>query len=356
MVVSQKFEKQKNEEMKKKQNLLLLLAVLLFLWFSIDILIQTWWSAHIDFDSASKYGTLLGGIFSFISVLLIYLTLRKQSEIYDQTSFENRFFELVKFHRENVNEWSYTTSRINEKTTEKGQKVFIEIFREFLKAQENLDQFLKKNKKFTFSKILNENGKDYYSNNYSIKERNIEIETLIKIDIAYLIVFFGVYSEGKSAIKKVLSKKYNEDFVNILLTYFESIKSKWNSSYVYFGGHQHRLGHYFRHLYQSINYVNSYSLFYGKYNVKYDYTKLYRAQFSTYEQAIILFNSLSEIGKEWEFSTTDINKMLITKFNLVKNIPAEFIVDMDVRKFYPNIVVEGEIKTNERIELEKEYK
>ena len=109
-------------------------------------------------------------------------------------------------------------------------------------------------------------------------------------------------------------------------------------------------------MFQAVNYVNEYQPFKNKYKVKYNYVKTYRAQFSTYEQSVFFFNSLSDIGQKWEISAkSDIDKMLITKFNLIKNIPSEFILDIDLKNFYPNVRYEGEDNTKRRDELEKHY-
>lgn len=340
--------------MKKNEIIILVSAIVLFLSVTINILIQTGLSSHIDFDAASKYGALLGGMFSFLSVVLIYLTLKKQSDLHDSTSFENRFFELIRFHRSNVQEWDHISPIYAEKTHIKNQKVFVSIFRQVLRALKELDVFFQANTDYNLSNVLNESGEAIFRKEIFV-DRNIDSEMFIKIDIAYSIVFFGVSLENKSALQRVLSKKYDLTAIKLLIGHFQGIKTKHNEKNVYFGGHQHRLGHYFRHLFQTVNYVNEYDSFLGNYNKKYEYVKLYRAQFSTYEQAIIFFNSLSELGKNWEFNQSDINKMLITKYRLIKNLPSEFIIDIDIKKFFPNIVIEGEKKDSARMDLEKKY-
>jgi hypothetical protein len=84
--------------------------------------------------------------------------------------------------------------------------------------------------------------------------------------------------------------------------------------YVPFEGHQSRLGHYYRHLYQMIRYVDQQTLDINKY----EYVKTIRAQLSTHEQALLLVNSLTPVGQNWW------KKDLIDKYRLVKNIPPEF--------------------------------
>jgi uncharacterized protein YqgC (DUF456 family) len=74
------------QNMSKITHALLILALLLFAWFTVDILAQTWWSKHIDFRVASNYGSFIGGFFSFITVLLIYFTLKQQSDSFNRTA------------------------------------------------------------------------------------------------------------------------------------------------------------------------------------------------------------------------------------------------------------------------------
>ena len=349
--------------MSKSIKLLLILAIFLFLWFTFDILAQTWWSEHIDFGVASKYGSFIGGFFSFITVLLIYFTLKHQSDSFNTTAFENKFFQLISYHRSNIENWIYRTPDSKSEQREKGQRVFIKIHREILYAAEELIPFLSNNK---IEDLLNRQEIQKLNNNKVIEERGIDKLELQRFNIAYLIVLFGVGKEGRRVLERFLLRKYDNQFVTKILDYFQSIPAKWdndkariekNLHYKYFGGHQHRLGHYFRNLYQAVNYVNDYTAFHGNYKLKYNYIKTYRAQFSTYEQSVFFFNSLSDIGQTWELGAevSEINKMLITKYNLIKNIPAEFILDVDLRKFYPDVEYEGEEKTKHKEKLEKKY-
>lgn len=48
--------------------------------------------------------------------------------------------------------------------------------------------------------------------------------------------------------------------------------------------------------------------------------------------------------------------MLITKYNLLKNIPSEFISESNLKHYYPLMRIEGEPKQKERIELETKFK
>jgi len=111
-----------------------------------------------------------------------------------------------------------------------------------------------------------------------------------------------------------------------------------------FDGHQSRLGHYFRHLFQAVNYINQQPPRLLNYSEKYKYVKTLRAQFSTQEQALLFLNSLSDLGLAWERDPAiqDVNSKLITKYNLIKNIPDGFVSGIDFRQYYPDVEYEGD--------------
>jgi hypothetical protein len=125
-------------------------------------------------------------------------------------------------------------------------------------------------------------------------------------------------------------------------------------SYKVLEGHQSRLSHYYRHLFQTVKYVNEKKGL--DYKRKYAYVKILRAQLSTHEQALLFFNSLSEMGMPWERKAgLSDDQKLITKYNLIKNIPTGFITAINVRTYYPNVYYEGEKESDQRKELEKKY-
>lgn len=115
----------------------------------------------------------------------------------------------------------------------------------------------------------------------------------------------------------------------------------------YYNGHQHRLGHYFRHLFQSYKYLNNQNDLTSEEN--YFFGKTLRAQLSTYEQAILFFNSISSIGMKWEY-TPDHNSdnrdsdkyKLITRYNLIKNLPGYHFLGIKYENYYPRVQFEGE--------------
>lgn len=355
--------------MNRIPNALFILSIVLLVWFTIDILSQTWWSKHINFSIASQYGSFIGGLFSFFTVLLIFFTLNNQIESNRRVAFENKFFSLIGYHRSNIENMIYKTPDSKNGEDVKGQKVFFKAHNEILYAIKLLCPFFENNK---LDSIVIQSALEEIENSEIIRSRKINTNDLLKYNIAYLIVFFGVHKEGRRILERLLSRKYQDHFIRTVLNNFQAIPAKWDSKkerveknihFKYFGGHQHRLGHHFRNLFQAVEYVNTFEFFNKKYYEKYSYVKTLRAQFSTYEQSVFFFNSISDIGQIWEFSPKEKedeikypkDNMLITKYNLIKNIPSEFITDVDIKNFYPDIRYEGEKTTKDRKRLERGY-
>ncbi len=67
---------------------------------------------------------------------------------------------------------------------------------------------------------------------------------------------------------------------------------------------------------------------------------------------------ICDLGKAWEYESKkkkDVNSQLITKYNLIKNIPLKNQEDIPCQ-FYPEISFEGlEKEPSQRKDLEKQY-
>lgn len=288
--------------------------------------------SSINTQIFADYGVLVGGIATAVlTILNIYLlihTLSEQRRNFDRTQIESRFFELLKIHRKNSE-----AIIIKERS---GNKVLLSLLRELDEAREVV-----KAASGTRKKMLTE---------------------IDELNIAYLCFFFGAVGKHSESVLRENLKRYNLDedngFLNTLFTFFlQRQTSACTFDYKIFQGHQSRLGHYFRQLFQLVKYINNKPMNILSYKDKSEYIRTLRAQLSTPEQVLFFFNSLSDLGKPWEKEEglTD-NQMLITKYNLIKNIPRSYIKDIDIRKFYPNVNYEDLLnKTVERQNLEKLY-
>lgn len=400
----------------------------------------------IDFSAKGQIGDTIGGTMGpFIAIAAAGLTFlafwvqykaneqqRKDigelKEREEKEKLETKFFEMIKLHRDNVSELSYTS--YNKKlgkfssddlvTLQKAEtrKVFKVVFSDFKKLNKELNHFFAEVKE---EDIYEEDYLKKLRDNATLKNRSINLVMYAKIDILYCILYFGLSSDDQETIKNFFIKRYNENFYEPIIQfaslkpkeesdhwrkwddfnkmaiskkniYYKKLIKKWDTNAViipigndksdqveenelekifypnnfdkYYGGHQFRLGHYFRQLYQAVIFINKSQLI--DYNQKYSNIKLLRAQLSTFEQSIIFLNSISVLGRIWEFEYRDhpekgidINDQLITKYNFIKNILNDTIIDnISVSHFYPLVEFEANFskeKKGKRDLLEKKY-
>ena len=301
----------------------------------------------IDSGIFADYGTLVGGIlaavFSLITILLLIQSLNEQERQNKLQNIESRFFELLKIHRDNVSEFH--------SKNKSGRSVAIAIYDEF-------------NDLFDFVTL-------WYTFEKSKLEDPLEWNKRCS-EIAYLITFFGLSNKStENLLKRIELIISNNDFFSrefypiALKNMIENhrIRKEENKNkkleeriFIDHDGHQSRLGHYFRHLYQTVKYIDEQPTKLLNYDSKYLYIKTLRAQLTTHEQALFFYNSLSDLGKTWELNILKDNKKLITKYNLIKNIPKGFTGSIDPKLYYPDIHYEfDESETENRIRLRKYY-
>jgi hypothetical protein len=289
------------------------------------------------------FGDLIGGfvgtVVALIGVLLLWQTLSLQKESFDRQQIETRFFELLKLHRDNVAEMK--------SKGETGRAVFVDIKDEFHKLYDYTEQWYD----------MKKSGKS-------------EIEWRKDVSqISYLVLFFGIGNSSTEELKKRITTFISDETANIIFSVgFEILSAEQKKrkernkdkprhlrDYLDFDGHQSRLGHYYRHLFQTAQYINDQIIL--TYQEKYNYLRMLRAQLSNHEQALFLYNSISPLGLAWELdpSITDENKKLITKYNLICNLPLGFTEKIDPKTYYPDVFFEHESKkTQRRLHLEEE--
>lgn len=190
-------------------------------------------------------------------------------------------------HRDNVSEIGMKGSS--------GRKLFVLMLRELREAL----------------KIVKEIA---IKSNLSLSEEQLQ-------QVAYLCLFYGV-GPNSSRMLIISLSDYDEAFVIAVETALnnddtkKSVRISRKFNYAPFEGHQSRLGHYYRHLYQMVRYVDEQpdELIADKYK----YVKTIRAQLSTHEQALLLINSLTPMGRKWW------EMKFMVNYKLVKNIPCMF--------------------------------
>lgn len=292
------------------------------------------WVITYDSNTASigdSIGGIVGPIVGFVGIILTFLAfyiqylankvqMQSLTEQKDQSlkqerqillqQFESIFFELLKLHRENVKEMSYRG--------ENGRNVVTKIVNDFFEILERL------------------------KNTGIIRENKLDEQDLA--NISYLILYFGVDETMNDVLENRFFQKYSK-IDKELFEFIESLRSLYNprkETKKYYNGHQSRLGHYFRHLFRTVNFVDKNKILTN--DEKKQYIGLLRAQFSTQEQTIIFFNSISDLGLDWELNRDSENDKLITKYNLIKNIPLGSIYGYNPKRYYPNLKLENDFE------------
>ncbi|MBN8674621.1 MAG: putative phage abortive infection protein [Chitinophagales bacterium] len=329
--------------------LVFLLLIFLVCFFPYLFTSRSFFS--LDFNKTGPIGDTIGGIMGpFIAIIAAFLTFiafwvqyqfnKEQINRFDSQEtdlkverFENKFFELLKIHRDNVQEFEIVGFH-NQDDKVKGRIIFVSMVDELRLSYRTAEMA---------NKILIGKGvvkEEYYSKTHLIK-------------LAYLVFFDGVEEHkleindklGSSSKYKVLGEYYNpllKEFLNIVKSIqaqfrhgFHSFQIQFiikdstlngipikqatevlnipNIKYMPFSGHNSRLGHYFRHLYQMVKYVAMQDE--KVIENKYSYIKTIRAQLSNYEQVLLYYNAITVFGQPW------IREKYLTEYRMIKNLP-----------------------------------
>lgn len=258
---------------------------------------------------AGTIGTLLG----VVSVIALFITLKNDRLAKEEQGFEDKYYQLLKLHRSNV-----TEIRIGNTT---GRRVFVLLIREFRCI---LDQI---------RGLADRQGSP-------LSRRDL-------ICASYFALFYGVGpNSSRMLIQALVNVGFREHLAKEIAAHLDDavlkaeVKFDRKFDHTPFEGHQSRLGHYFRHLYQMVTYIHLQKMkdfipwltAEEEAEKKYQYIKTIRAQLSTHEQALFLLNSLTPIGRVWW------GEEIIVRYGLVKNIPKVFfeqISELDVDKHFP---------------------
>lgn len=294
-------------------------------------------------DYGSLVGGLLGPLLTLASILFILDNIENQKDSLEQqresvkqqerllqqekinfvkSQVESRFFELINFHKQNVNE-----IKSNNKQS---VDVFETLHNEF---------------HYTFNRIKPCSN---ISGNINSLERDY-----INIQIAYLFFFYGFTNDDRC------KNNYSYWFERINKYKRANITFDFSKIGCTLSAHQSILSHYYRHLFQSVKFINEQPSKYFNYEEKYNFVKTLRAQLSNHEQALLLYNSISPLGDAWELdiNISDPNRKMITKYNMIKNLPPGFTREIDPKCFYPDVYFEFDDKpTDRRTKLEILYR
>lgn len=298
----------------------LIFIFIILVWLMGMYFIWTWnnpldITTSIDYVGFGTYGDFFGGVIgTFVSigaVFLVYRTYKNQKHAQKEDQVESRFFELLKLHERNVEELKGLDRS---------------IFNIYIRNTRNFVEIIKEYKE--------QNAKAW------------ENKDLVKL--GYLYFFYGVSEHTSEKLKGI---RISADEVRELTVYLKERGIEYKGAYRDFGK-------YFRQLYQIVTYINEKTEL--NYEEKALYIKALRVRLNIEEQYLLFLNSMVGNGRDWELDKDEDNDKLITKYNLLKNIPKEYpqIEGLDFETIYPNIQYEywEKNKSNERRRLENEYR
>lgn len=129
---------------------------------------------------------------------------------------------------------------------------------------------------------------------------------------------------GRAAVKEIYLKKFHEGTFRYELGLHPSEYPKNINEYymAFYGLYGEQIGHYFRNIYQIINFIDKSEVGNKKF-----YSNLLRAQMSSHELGLLFYNCLSDLGRE-RF------KPLIEKYSFFEHLPLiEHIADDEIRMY-----------------------
>lgn len=252
---------------------------------------------------------IIGALLTFLAFYVQYQANQQQRKDIDSQGdnwlyerFESRFFELLRLHKENVVDMQMGPYI--------GRKCFSILFEEFRLIYE-IVLFLR----------------------VELSRKDPEYENIDILKVAYHCFFYGINNHG--------AKAFMEDFKGVYRSFYEredgifqtlersklrtsippenrieGMINEWFEKYDYipFGGHGDMLGHYYRHLYQTVNYiVNDKEILEAEEKV--EFIRTFRAQLTNSEQLMLFYNGAIWFPEEW--------RKIFTMYRFIKNIPLE---------------------------------
>jgi hypothetical protein len=263
---------------------------------------------------------------------LNYEEIRKTNEEFELQNktlsiqlFENQYYKMIELHKDNVQEMKISFFDF--------QKVpYQDALGHGYRAQEFLRDI---DGRKIFVGMLNEFNALYHilenvSNNIKLKLTPKDL-----IDYSYQVFFYGKNSKKidfgdcpgkfKDVLFDILKQKQEEFYNRNKGDDSKFRKNEYYLKFYPFEGHESRLAHYYRHLFQTVKYVvqqEDKKLI--SYNESRQYLRVLRAQLSNAEQVLLYYNYLADFGSNWDYLGKK-GYQFLTKYRMLHNIPFESI-------------------------------
>lgn len=218
---------------------------------------------------------------------------------------ENTFFHMLELHKQNLQEIDIQGI--------KGRDAFVKLIDQIKRIYYAVEYATTEIRNNSLVGVLRSENPHNILNSWSIiKVKHFNIE------YAYGLFFYG---EGfhitnisndetriiEDAVLKLSGDKIKEAYDLVLNSQKQGASAA--------------LGHYYRHIYQTVCFVDNQDKLEPE--AKYAYVKMLRAQLSDYEQILFYYNTMSLMGHPWLEKKED-GLSLITRYRMIKNIPHFF--------------------------------
>lgn len=339
-------DKKTNYKLEKIEILIIRISVILliFAFFAPALFVNNSLDGF-DFTESGQIGDTLGGIMNpFIAlagVLLTFLAFyiqfkanKQQKELFrkelDSNKFESQFYEMLRLHKENVNELNLKltsdTFAGKELVVQNEEVIGRECFKYYLEELKIIYFVVKKNlPNAEKNKLINITYSIFFIGSKFIKGKQraiLEDKAIIDSIEGLSYINNGNQNTGergdKYKFRKYVSEKSLYSDAQIL-------------NYDLFQGHSANLAHYYRHLYQTVKFIVKQTDEFLSYEQKRNYLRILRSQLSNQEQAMLFYNWKSNFGNNWENST---NKFF-TDYRMIHNLYNDLLIsDFDLRTVF----------------------
>jgi len=157
-----------------------------------------------------------------------------------------------------------------------------------------------------------------------------------RIDIAYTMTYYGLQLHTQRILSRYDQPKLQgvADFVTKARQANERREDPKDKRR--FPGHQNRLSHYFRNLYNAYRFIDRSDLSDAE---KQSLGRVLRSKLSNYEQALLTLNIICHLGRDWE------RDGLTDKYEPIRNVPRDFFSfdeKFSLKQRFPSIDFEWE--------------
>lgn len=319
-------EIEKNLKLDQLAVVILVISVVVILFSLFSPLLFTGESfSGISFDKTGQIGDTLGGIMNpFIAIAGVLLTFlafyiqfkanKTQFELFRheldlqnlaqrKADIENQFYEMLRLHRENVNE---------------------------VKIQQIKSYGNKKNRSFVEQEISGRPVFELLRKEFELLYKLVserfenEAEEEHLFNEAYGLFFHGFKKEMVKKdeffkrMNKILKEHKKQNYNQLEKSIRKHSQIEWDQelNFEIFSGRTSILAHYFRHLFIMVKFIANQDETIIDYRGKRRFIRLIRAQLSDSEQALLLYNWKSKFGNDWE---NEENKFF-TDYRMIHNL------------------------------------